>query len=228
MSTERDRLKARIAALLAKTVENGCTEGEALSAAAKVAELLDRHALSLSDVEIRESPCERVDFASRHRKRVPLDACIGAIAGFCDCRVWREKGVDGAVVHVFFGLPEDAAAARDLAEMVDDAVRAELGRYKTSRDYARFDTRDRHRVNASFVLGMVNGIADKLDALKAARDARHRGTGRDLAVVKTSAVDEAFAELGLVMVEGQGGPRRFIAQRAYDAGSAAGEALDVG
>ena len=65
MSTERDRLKARIAALLAKTVENGCTEGEALSAAAKVAELLDRHALSLSDVEIRESPCERVDFASR-------------------------------------------------------------------------------------------------------------------------------------------------------------------
>ena len=228
MSTDRDRLKARIAALLAKTVGNGCTEGEALSAAAKVAELLDRHALSLSDVEIRGSVCERVAFTSRHRKRVPLDPCIGAIAGFCDCRAWREKGVDGAVVHVFFGLPEDAAAARDLAEMVDGAVRAELGRYKTSRDYARFDTRDRHMVNASFVLGMVGGIADKLDALKAARDARHCGTGRDLAVVKTSAVDAAFARLGLVLVEGQAGPRRFIAEGAYDAGSAAGAELKVG
>ena len=228
MSTDRDRLKGRIAALLAKTVQNGCTEGEALSAAAKVAELLDRHALSLTDVEIRESPCERVAFASPHRKRVPLDPCIGAIAAFCDCRVWREKGHDGAVSHVFFGLPEDAAAARDLAETVDAAVRAELGRYKTSPDYARFDTRDRHMVNASFVLGMVSGIADKLDALKAARDARHRGTGRDLAIVKTSAVDEAFEKLGFVMVEGQGGPRRFIAEGAYEAGSAAGEGLEIG
>ncbi len=228
MSTDRDRLKARIAALLAKTVENGCTEGEALSAAAKVAELLDRHALSLTDVEIRESPCERVAFTSRHRKRVPLDPCIGAIAGFCDCRAWREKTAGGDVSHVFFGLPEDAAAARDLAEMVDGAVRAELGRYKTGRDYARFDTRDRHMVNASFVLGMVGGIADKLDALKAARDARHRGTGRDLAVVKTSAVDEAFDRLGLVMVEGQNGPRRFIAEGAYEAGSVAGAGLKMG
>ncbi len=227
MSTDRDRLKARIAALLAKTVQNGCTEGEALSAAAKVAELLDRHALSLTDVEIRESVCEGVAFTSRHRKRVPLDPCIGAIAAFCDCRVWREKGADGAVVHVFFGLPEDAAAARDLAETVDGAVRAELGRYKTSRDYARFDTRDRHMVNASFVLGMVGGIADKLDALKAARDARHRGTGRDLTIVKTSAVDEAFDRLGLVMVEGQGGPRRFIAEGAYAAGEAAGGSLEI-
>ncbi|MGI3902429.1 MAG: DUF7168 domain-containing protein [Janthinobacterium lividum] len=227
MSGDPGKLRLRIAALLAKTVENGCTEGEALSAAAKVAELLDRHALSLSDVEIRDSPCEQVTFTSHHKKRVPLDPCIGAIAAFCDCRVWRQKGTDGAVNHVFFGLPGDAATARDLAETVDGAIRSELGRYKTSRDYARFDTRDRHMVNASFVLGMVTGFADKLDAQKAARDAHHRGTGRDLAVVKTSAVDQAFAELGLVMVGGQGGSRRFIAEGAYDAGSAAGAAIQI-
>ncbi len=223
-----DKLKDRIAALIAKTVANGCTEAEALSAAAKVAELLDRHALSLSDVEIRASPCEQLTFASRHKKRIPLDVCIGAVAAFCDCRVWREKRGDGGVAFVFFGLPEDAAAARDLAATIDATVRAELGRYKTSRAYAAFDTRDRHMVNASFVLGMVGGIADKLDALKAARDARHRGTGRDLAVVKTSAVDAAFAKLGLVTVEGQGGARRFIAEGAYEAGSAAGGALEIG
>ena len=228
MPADRDKLKARIAALLAKTVHNGCTEEEALSAAAKVAELLDRHALSMSDVEIRASPCDRLAFASRHRKRVPLDPCIAAIAAFCDCRVWREKGADGAVSHVFFGLPEDAAAARDLAETIDGAVRAELGRYKTSRAYAGFDTRDRHMVNASFTLGMVAGLADKLDALKAVREARHRGGGRDLAVVKASVVDEAFDRLGLVTVEGQGGGRRFIAEGAYAAGEAAGAGMKIG
>ena len=226
--SDRDRLKARIAALLAKTVANGCTEPEALAAAAKVADLLDRHALAMSDVEIRESPCERIVFVSRHKKRVPLDGCIAAIAEFCDCRVWREKDGDGRTAHAFFGLPEDAAAARDLAAIVDGAVRAELGRYKTSQAYAGFDTRDRHVVNASFALGMVAGIGDKLDALKAARDARHRGTGRDLAVVKTSAVDAAFDRLGLVMVEGQGGARRFITDAAYVAGEAAGGGLELG
>ncbi len=228
MSTDRDKLRARIAALMAKTVDNGCTEAEALAAAAKVADLLDRHALSLSDVDLQQSPCERAVFASRHRKRVPLEACIGAIADFCDCRVWREKGLDGAVVHVFFGLPEASVAARDLAETIDGAVRAELGRFKTSRDYARFDTRDRHEVNASFVLGMVQGIADKLDSIKADRDARHRGTGRDLAVVTRSVVDRAFADLGLVMVEGQRAPRRYVTEGAYAAGSAAGETLEFG
>ena len=227
MTVDRDKLRGRIAALLAKTVANGCTEEEALSAAGKVAELLDRHALSMSDVEIRASPCERLSFRSPHRKRVPLDGCIEAVAGFCDCRVWRDRGPGSGVSHVFFGLPEDVAAARALAELIDGAVRAELGRYKTGREYARFDTRDRHMVNASFTLGMVASIGDKLDRLKAARDTRHRGGGRDLALVKGSVVDEAYAGLGLVMSEGQG-PRRFIAEGAYRAGEVAGAELEIG
>ena len=37
-----DRLKTRIQGLRSKTTDNGCTEAEALLAAAKVAELLDR------------------------------------------------------------------------------------------------------------------------------------------------------------------------------------------
>ena len=48
-----DRLKTRIQGLRSKTTDNGCTEAEALLAAAKVAELLDRYDLSLTDIEIR-------------------------------------------------------------------------------------------------------------------------------------------------------------------------------
>lgn len=91
MTADLDGLKSRIQALRAKTIDNGCTENEALAAAAKVAELLDRYDLSLSDVELREAPCEQRAFETHRKKRVPLDACIGAIANFCDCRVWREK-----------------------------------------------------------------------------------------------------------------------------------------
>src|SRR3546814_2433379 len=88
-------------------MENGCTEAEALSAAAKVAELLDRHDLSLTDVELHRTACERREYESRHRKRIPLDDCVGAIAAFCDCRVWREKSPAGRPRFVFFGLPAD-------------------------------------------------------------------------------------------------------------------------
>ncbi len=227
MPSDRDKLKTRIAALMAKTVPNGCTEEEALAAATKVADLLDRHALSMSDVEIRASPCERLVFETHRNKRIPLDTCVGAIAQFCDCRVWREKDPGGNHVFVFFGLPEDILAARDLAALIDAAVRTELGRYKTSPAYARFNTRDRHLVNSSFAFGMVTSVADKLDAMKAARDADHRSTGRDLAVVKTSVVDEAFDKLGLTMTSGRAA-RRMIATGAFDAGTAAGAGVGIG
>src|SRR3982750_2639624 len=75
-----DKLKVRIQALRAKTIDNGCTEEEALSAAAKVAELLDRHDLSLTDVELRAAQCDRRAYETYRKKRIPLDDCIGAIA----------------------------------------------------------------------------------------------------------------------------------------------------
>ena len=51
-----DKLTARIQGLRAKTTDNGCTAAEALLAAAKVAELLDRYDLSLTDVGLRLLP----------------------------------------------------------------------------------------------------------------------------------------------------------------------------
>src|SRR5258707_3800269 len=86
-----DQLKTRIQGLRAKTTDNGCTEAEALLAAVKVAELLDRYDLSLTDVEIRNAQCEQREYETPRKKRIPLDDCIGAIANFCDCRLAREE-----------------------------------------------------------------------------------------------------------------------------------------
>src|SRR5829696_4189802 len=106
-----DRLKTRLQGLRSKTTDNGCTEAEALLAAAKVAELLDRYDLSLTDIEIRDAQCERRRYETRRNKRTPLDDCIDAIANFCDCRVWREKSQSGNARYVFFGLPSDTEVA---------------------------------------------------------------------------------------------------------------------
>jgi len=225
-AADLDKLHARIQGLRAKTIDNGCTEDEALAAAAKVAELLDRYDLSLSDVELRAEPCERLAFETGRKKRIPLDGCVGAVADFCDCKIWREKNADGAFRYVFFGLRADVSVAHYLTDLIDSAVRTGLGQFKTSPQYLRFAHKDRHLANSSFALGMVASIADKLGAMKAARDDANRSTGRDLVLVKSSVVDAELAKLNLQLRTVRTG-RRYIQPEAYDAGGAAGAALAI-
>jgi hypothetical protein len=221
-----DKLKLRIQALRAKTVDNGCTEDEALSAAAKVAELLDRYDLSLTDIDIREAPCERREYETYRKKRIPLDDCIGAVANFCDCRVWREKNQAGESRYVFFGLRSDIEVAHYLTELIDAAVRSELGRYKTTPDYRRFRHNERHLANASFALGMVASIADKLTAMKASRDQINQSTGRGLVVLKASIIDAEFDKLDLNLRAARG-TGRMVSLTAYEAGGVAGASLAI-
>lgn len=221
-----DKLKVRIQALRAKTVDNGCTEDEALSAAAKVAELLDCYDLSLTDVELRAAPCERRAYETHRKRRIPLDECIGAIANFCDCRVWREKNVAGESSYVFFGLRSDIEVAHYLTELIDSAVRAELGRFKTLSGYSQFRHQERHLANASFALGMVASIADKLTAMKASRDYVNHSTSHGLVVLKTSVVDAEFNKLDLKL-RTQRSNSRMVSMTAYEAGGVAGASLNM-
>jgi hypothetical protein len=191
-----------------------------------VAELLDRHDLSLSDVEIREAPCEKREFETFRKKRVPLDGCVGTIARFCDCRVWREKNAAGEARYVFFGLRSDVEVAHYLTELIDGAVRNELGRYKTSKAYQRFRHNERHLANSSFTFGMVNSIAEKLAAMKDARDAANAGTGRTLVVVKTAVVDAELDKLNLNLRTSRSSSR-MVSPDAFEAGNAAGASLAI-
>lgn len=222
-----DKLRARLRGLRAKTIDNGCTEGEALAAAAKVAELLGRHDLSLGDLEIREEPCERKVYETSFRKRIPLDECIGAVAAFCDCRVWRERNAAGEARYVFFGLPADVEAAHYLTELIDGAVRGELGRYKNSAEYHGFRHQERHVANASFSLGMIASIADRLLRMKADRDQVSRGRGRDLVMLKAAVVDRELDRLDLKLRTVEVGMSRMVSPLAYDSGGVAGETMPI-
>ena len=221
-----DRLKTRIQGLRSKTTDNGCTEAEALLAAAKVAELLDRYDLSLTDIEIRDAACEQREYETYRKKRVPIDGCIGAIANFCDCRVWREKNQVGEARYVLFGLRSDIEVAHYLTEVIDNAVRFELGRYKMSAGYRRFRHQDRHIANSSFTFGMVASIADKLKAMKRVRDVVNNGTGRDLVVLKTSVIDAELQKLDLKLRTVRR-TTRMVAPAAYEAGGVAGASLAI-
>ncbi len=218
-----DRLIGRIQALRAKTVEQGCTEQEALAAAAKVAELLDRYGLSLSELDLQRQACEGVAVETGRKRAGPLDDCVPAIAGFFDCRVWGEKAAGGTLRYVFFGLPADVMAARFLYDLVEQAFETETALFRAGATYAATPAGLRRTATNSFGIGLGRGIAAKLQTLRQAREAALRGaSGRDLVVAKAGVVETELEKLGLhLRARSRSGGRRVL-QDVYEQGREAG------
>jgi hypothetical protein len=224
---ELDKVLARIQALRAKTVDRGCTEEEAIAAAGKVAELLDRYGLSLGEVELKGQACEGFGVDTGRRRFGPIDDCIPAVGAFCDCRVWSEKATDGQIRYVFFGLPADVAGARYLYELVERAFATETDLFKRSELYAGHRSNERRSATQSFQTGLAHGIARKLDELHRRREEAVRAeTGRDLVPVKEGVVEDELAKLGLRFHARGGGRGRYVLREAYEAGHEAGERFE--
>ncbi|HEY8032096.1 MAG TPA: DUF2786 domain-containing protein [Methylocella sp.] len=217
------RVVQRIRALRAKTVDQGCTEQEALASANKVAELLDRHGLSLSEIELRRQACEGFGIDTGRRRHGVFDACLPSIAVFCDCKAWGETTRDGLIRHVFFGLPADVEAAHFLYDLIGVTFDSETARFKAGAIYAGLETGERRNAVNSFQIGLAQGIGGKLKAMKGERDAVMRtSSGRDLVPLKASVIDDELAKLGLSFhVKSQGRRKRVLAD-AYAAGQIAG------
>ncbi len=220
---ELDRIIQRILALRAKTVDRGCTEQEAMAAAAKVAELLDRHDLSLDEVTVRKSDCAGLAVQTSRRRRAPIDSCVRPVAMFCDCRVWSEDSADGTLRYMFFGLKADVEAARFLHDLIELTFETETTAFRNNKVYLTLRGGQRRTALNSFQIGLANGIATKLNALKSARTATAATTtGFDLVAVKHSVVEDEMERLGLRFVAKSSSSRRFVHSEAYETGKIVG------
>jgi hypothetical protein len=215
------RVLQRIQALRAKTVERGCTEQEALASARKVAELLDRYGLSLSEVEMRDQACQGFGIDTARQRRAPIDDCMPIIALFCDCKVWTEASAGNTIRFVFFGLPADIEAAYYLHDLIAATFVTETARFKDQD--ATIASSDRRVTTRSFQIGLAHGIREKLTGMKAERNAANRRlTGRDLVPLKASVIEEEMEKLGLSFRAKAQNHKRKVAPDAYNAGRAAG------
>jgi hypothetical protein len=219
---ELARVIERIRGLRAKTTQQGRTEQEALRAAEKVSELLERYGISLSEIEMRKQTCEGFRVETGRRQREPHDRCVPGIADFCDCRVWSEGNSDETLRYVYFGLPADIEAARYLHDLVAAAFATEPEAFRRSEIYRGAQASGRRAALSSFQIGLATGISDKLAKLKAQRLATARkSSGRDLMLVKKSILDEELERLGLEFRAKKSKRRRKIVSAAYAEGEAA-------
>ena len=223
---ELARVKTRIRALAEKTTSNGCTEAEAMSAAEMVGRLLERYALTMEQVDLRQTPCIQLEVHAGGQRRRPVDGCVVAIARFCDCKVWLTRG-DLGVTYVFFGMETDATLGRYLFEIVDMALRTELAGFKARNP--RLRAIGLRRAGESFQHGMVARIAARLTADQADREAvvaTQRATGQALMLIKHSLVDEAFTALQTRLVSTRRAARRIV-RSAYQDGLQAGDKVNL-
>src|SRR6202521_4403947 len=225
-TADLDRLVQRIRALRAKTVEQGCTEQEALAAAEKVAELLDRHGLSLSELDLRRQSCEGIGVETDRKRRGPIDDCMGTIAAFFDCRVWCETSEDATLRYIFFGLPADVQAAVYLHDLIALAFATETAAFQATEIYRSTHSSRRRSATNSFQVGLARGIIRKLDTLRQARDVVGGSTnGRALVPIKESIIDAEMDRLGLSLRR-RSAARRMVQPAAFSAGQEAGERFE--
>ena len=225
-TAELDRVKGRIRALTEKTVSNGCTEAEALAAAEMVGRLLERYSLTMSEIDVRATPCVELAVSSGGKRRRPIDGCIPAIGRFCDCKVWLARGDEG-VSYIFFGFETDAALAKYLFGAVDAAIATESAAFR-ARNTSLRDVALR-RATESFQHGMAARVAERLETMHAERTASvaaQRSDGRALAVVKHDVVEAAFRELGTRLSSSRPTGRRVVGG-AFQDGIAAGERVNL-
>ncbi len=214
-SDERSKIAARIRALLAKTVENGCTEDEAVAAAQKAAEMLARYNLTVDEVKLRESPF------SRHRERHDdevgdrLWKIADALAELTGVRYWAARAGEPAEIN-FFGFAHEVDVAKYLLEICARAMRAEYRRIGTD---LRLLTPVRRRWKLSaFLDGMSDTLASRLKALK---EPAKMGTG--LVVLRDSLIDAAIP----FKLESRQTRRSRDFERTYRDGMQAGERVPL-
>ncbi len=225
---ELDRVITRIRALQAKTQEAGCTEAEAMAAAAKAEELLRRYDISLTPEQLAAQECAIERVPTARKRHEGLDDCAPAVARFCECWTWTETDAEERLTHVFFGMPADVAAARALYELIETTFQTETARFKTESIYAETPSPWRGQATRSFRLGLGSGIGAKLKELEAAR-LRHTmaATGRDLVPLKTRTMEEALDRLG-VRLETRTLGSRSVDAKSFRLGQVKGRAFQPG
>lgn len=160
--TPRERLRGKIAALQSKTEARGCTEAEAMAAAALAARLMAEHDFDQAEIEITEAtaPDSSVRTTNRTTWRDKLSA---AIALYTNC-AWLIRTGSGDVL--FVGRepgPDIAAYLRDVCfRAVDQALRE----FKTTPFYTRRRKLSTRRAAAAdFVDGMAIRLIVRLAEL---------------------------------------------------------------
>lgn len=209
----------KIRALLAKTIENGCTEAEAMAALEIAQKLMIEHEISLEDLKLEDEKAIVARSDMRDPQNVRWQICY-YIALFTETRSFgNKKNVK------FVGLKADVDFAIWLTDTLAAFVHAQLKSYMWKNGYQKFQGNKRAKVINSFVTGCTNTICNKLAEMVKERKPTSNGTA--LVIAKNALIDDAIKDLGIRPADNRGRKPKFFSD-ILKAGMEAGESASFG
>lgn len=233
---DRKKIISFVDSLLAKTIENGCTEAEALAAASKVNELLQKYDISYSEIGVAKAEMSSEKFGLLPLVLTPealkdIEGFLVAVAEYFDVRVWKSWREDKQVI-CFFGSQHDTIFAKRTVLMLlgsfdsefamfEIDVRKRNGRSKPNKRYWA-------EKRTGFSLGFASRISERYRLLKAERTKAAKNS-KELVVIKKDLVVANLKKAGYSEQMGLQGKKEEIEVEAdaFEAGRESADRVEI-
>lgn len=229
----KESISKKIKALLNKTVENGCSESEAIASAQKAQELLNKHNLSMSEVEFCASTFETLNIDTGKKKRDYMYRLVNYIAKFTDCYTYfnhsRGRVKYSNLTYVFFGEKTSTEIANFLYDLLLNAIEFESKRYKNSEDFKilSFSYSSRTIMN-SFRTGMAIRLAQRLEEMKIEKDRQNMSDNSIVLYDRVSIVKNKFHELNSdITISSASAYKTSISTDAFESGKSKADEVNI-
>lgn len=224
--SNRSNIINKIRALLAKTVENGCTEAEAMSALSLAQTMMDAYDVSEADLnEIKqESAIKETMNDMRDPHHIRNYICV-AISKFTHTKVWRHEFKSQKYKYNFVGLRADVDFAIWLTETLTMFVQKELKNYIWSNGYTSLQPSEKRVVINGFVFGCCGRITQRLVELVG--NAAASANKNALIIIQNALIEKKMQELGVKLRKPRDRGSK-INDDSYSAGKNAGDKASFG
>jgi hypothetical protein len=217
MTTNLEKIKDKIVALLKKTKENGASEFEANSAMDHAQKMMKEYGITMDDIKKNSAISKefnKVHVNADSSYMHPVDSLVSlAITEYTDTMAWIDKAEKSKSKVIFFGYSVDVELAIYIREVCKSAMDFEWNMYK-----AKLSVGNRADQRKSFMAGMGIRLAQRLRKLK---ENDTKTTGTDLVVLKTEMVRNEFQNMNMKMQKGKS--YSYDANNAFSAGAQAAE-----
>lgn len=196
---DRDKIAARLRALRAMTVENGCTEAEAMAAAEMLAKLLEQYNMSMDEADVRASPFDKRSLIRDDFVGEKLWVVADGISKLTGARYWGSRPSEPHKI-TFFGFAHEVDVASYLLDICAGAMARELRALYQREQYPReryMALSKKRRLARPFIDGMSERLRQRLMKMIPLTP-----PGTELVVLRNSLVDQAMKDAGLKLNDG--------------------------
>jgi hypothetical protein len=212
----------KLRAFAQRTVENGCTEAEAIAAAEAMQKLQHEYNMTLTDADILDAEYVTEKMQLGNQRMHPVVGAVMGVSIFTSTKMYKS----GATLYIF-GEKHKVDNAIYLISTIQSAMELEFLNYRGTEAYLR-ETWYHHgqTIRSSFMNGMAHRLYHRLLQMHKElmeQDATvSQATGNSLVVMSDKALDEAFRRQNPNLRSG----RRQTTSRSANASAAGRSAAD--